>query len=94
MAFAHRCCCCAWRLPCYIVAPCLRSFHHYDLRLDNVMEHKPDPRQNARDPISRRIAGDETARCANSSIRSLFRIVISRTHVVAVDCVCLSPLLP
>ncbi len=38
---------------------CLRfsRFHHYDLRLDNVMEHLPDPLQDAHDPISADLVG-------------------------------------
>lgn len=42
----------------------LHRFHHYDLRLDNVMEHTPDPEQDAADPISKKMLGDASGRCA------------------------------
>lgn len=38
-------------------------FHHYDLRTDNVMEHVPDPEQDASDPISLSMIGDAAQRC-------------------------------
>ena len=40
-----------------------RRFHHYDMRLDNVMEHTPDPSQSAQDPISIGLVGDLEDRC-------------------------------
>jgi hypothetical protein len=41
----------------------VNRFHHYDLRLDNVMEHTPDPEQDAADPVSKQMLGDASGRC-------------------------------
>jgi hypothetical protein len=47
----------------------VNRFHHYDLRLDNVMEHTPDPEQDAADPISKQMLGDASGRCVDASCR-------------------------
>jgi hypothetical protein len=35
----------------------LGRFHHYDLRLDNIMEHTPSPDDCAQDELSRFVMG-------------------------------------
>jgi hypothetical protein len=48
------------------------GFHHYDLRLDNVMEHTPDPEQDAADPVSKQMLGDASGR---SGARKVYKII-------------------
>jgi hypothetical protein len=41
------------------------GFHHCDFRLENVMEHKPNPDHHAKDAISMAVLGDPSKRCAS-----------------------------
>ena len=38
------------------------GFHHCDFRLENVMEHTPNPDHHATDAISMAVLGDPTKR--------------------------------
>ena len=40
------------------------GFHHCDFRLENVMEHTPNPDHHATDAISMAVLGDPTKRYA------------------------------